>query len=55
MEKGRRKVHFCLIFVVCLAILFGCLYYFGQAQEESTLSEGTLISSLGMEFRQLCR
>ena len=55
MEKGRKKVHFCMAFVVSMAVLLGCLYYFGQAKEETTLNEGTLISSLGMELRQLCQ
>lgn len=55
MEKGRRKVHFCMVFVISMAILFGCLYYFGQEKEDTNLSGGTLISSLGMELRQLCR
>lgn len=55
MEKGRKRVHFCMLFVVGMAILFGCLYYFGQGKEEKTLNEGTLISSLGMELRQLCQ
>ena len=54
MEKGRRKVHFCMIFVVSMALLFGCLYYWGEGKEEDNLNGGTLISSLGMELRQLC-
>lgn len=55
MEKGRRKVHFCIVFVISMAILFGCLYYLGQGKDEAILNEGTLISSLGMELRQLCQ
>lgn len=55
MEKGRRKIRFCLFLVVFLAVLVGLLYYYGQLQEQATVSEGTLISSLGMELRQLCR
>lgn len=55
MEKGRKKIRFCLFFVVFLAILVGLLYYYGQLQEQTAVSEGTLISSLGMELRQLCR
>ena len=55
MEKGRRKVRFCMAFVVSMALLIGCLYYFGQGKEETALNEGTLISSLGMELRQLCQ
>lgn len=55
MEKARKKLRFCLCFVVLLAIVVGILYYYGQMQEQATITEGTLISSLGMELRQLCR
>lgn len=55
MEKGRRRVNFCVVFVVVMAILFGYLYYAGKDQEERTINEGTLISSLGTELRQICR
>ena len=55
MEKTRRRVRFCLFFVVLLAIAVGVLYYYGEMQEQATITEGTLISSLGMELRQLCR
>lgn len=55
MEKGRRKVRFCMILVVSMALLFGCLYYWGQRQEEVSINEGTLISSLGVELKQLCQ
>lgn len=55
MEKARKKIRFCLCFVVLTAIVVGILYYYGQMQEQATITEGTLISSLGMELRQLCR
>lgn len=54
MEKGRKKIKFCICFVVLLAVVVGILYYYGQMQEQA-ITEGTLISSLGMELRQLCR
>lgn len=55
VEKGRRKVYFCMVFVISMAIMVGCIYYFGQGKEETSVNEGTLISSLGMELRQLCQ
>ena len=53
MEKARKRIRFCLCFVVLTAVVVGILYYYGQLQEQATISEGTLISSLGMELRQL--
>lgn len=55
MERARKKLHFCLFFVVLTAVVVGLLYYYGQLQGRPGISEGTLISSLGMELRQLCR
>lgn len=55
MEKARKKINFCLFFVILTAIVVGLLYYYGQLQGRSSISEGTLISSLGMELKQLCR
>ena len=53
MEKARKKIRFCLYFVVLTAIVVGILYYYGQLQEQATISEGTLICSLCTELRQL--
>lgn len=55
MEKARKGIRFCLCVVVLAAIVVGILYYYGQMQEQATITEGTLISNLGMELRQLCR
>lgn len=55
MEKARKGIRFCLCVVVLAAIVVGILYYYGQMQEQATITEGTLISSLGIELRQLCR
>lgn len=55
MEKARRRINFCLFLVVMTAVIMGVFYYYGQSQEEIDVSEGTLISSLGMELEQLCR
>lgn len=53
MEKVRRKIYFCLFIVVLTAVIMGALYYYGQMQVKSDISEGTLISSLQMELEQL--
>jgi hypothetical protein len=55
MEKARRGIRVFLCVVVLAAIVVGILYYYGQMQEQATITEGTLISSLGMGFGQLCR
>ena len=55
MKKGRSKIRFCLCFVLLLAVVVGILYYYGQMQDNTTITEGTLISSLGMELKQLWR
>ena len=55
MGNGRKKIRFCLCTVVILAIVVGILYYYGQMQEKSNITEGTLISSLCMELRELWR
>lgn len=55
MEKARRGIRVFLCVVVLAAVVVGILYYYGQMQEQTTITEGTLISSLGMGFGQLCR
>lgn len=55
MECLRRKVRFCLLFVVLTAVVIGTIYYFVDRQEQGEITEGTLISSLCTELKQLCR
>lgn len=43
MEEARKKLRVCLIFVVILAILVGCIYYFSDVQGQGNVSEGTLV------------
>lgn len=43
MEEARRKLRICLIFVVSLAVLFGCIYYFHDIKGKEKISEGTLV------------
>ncbi len=55
MEKARKRVRFCLVFVVLAAVVVGILYYYGQMIEDSTGNEGTLISNVQMGMKRLCR
>lgn len=43
MEKGRKKLRACLIFVVLMAVIVGCIYYFGEKSKTKDISEGTLV------------
>ncbi|MCF2554164.1 hypothetical protein [Faecalicatena contorta] len=43
MEEARKKLRVCLIFIVALAVLVGCIYYFGEKNKEKDVSEGTLV------------
>lgn len=55
MEKAKKRIWFCLFFIVLTAVVVGILYCYGQMNEQSAVNEGTLISSLGMGRKQLCR
>ena len=55
MKKLRRRVRFCLFFVMLTAVAVGVFYYCSQLEEPSKITEGTLISSLAMELKQLCQ
>ena len=43
MEEARKKLRVCLIFIVALAVLVGCIYYFGEKNKEKDVNEGTLV------------
>lgn len=55
MEKGRKTVHFCLLFVVLVAIVVGMFYYYGQLQGQTSVNEGTLISKVESGLGKLCQ
>lgn len=55
MDKLRRKVRLCLFFMIILATAVGVFYYCSQLGEPKEVTEGTLISSLAMELKQLCQ
>lgn len=43
MEEARRKLRICLLFIVMAAIIVGCIYYFGEAEKQKHINEGTLV------------
>lgn len=45
MEEARKRLRVCLIFIVALAVLVGCIYYFGDAGKADDISEGTLVKT----------
>lgn len=55
MEKARKRVNLCVFVVVLTAIVIGILYYYGEIHGQPTVSDGTLISNLGMEWKWLCQ
>ena len=55
MEKVRRKINFCMFFVVLTAVLVWMFYYYGQTKSELEISEGTLIVVPDRGIQQLCR
>ncbi|MEE1315173.1 MAG: hypothetical protein UHS49_05355 [Faecalimonas sp.] len=46
MEKAKKRIRFCLLFVVLAAVVVGILYYYGQLMEQSSVNEGTLVCLL---------
>ena len=55
MEKTKKRIWFCLFFIVLTAVVVGILYYYGQLNEQSAVNQRTLISGLGMGQKQVCR
>lgn len=46
IEKARKRLRIFLIAVVLLAVIVGCLYYFGDFGKEQDVTEGTLVREL---------
>ncbi len=55
MEKARKRIKFCMVFVVLTAVVIGIFYYYGQMLDKPSNNEGTLISNVQMGMRRLCR
>lgn len=45
MEEARKKLRICLIFVVALAVMAGCIYYFNDVKKKENINGGTLVMS----------
>ncbi len=43
MEKARKKIRVCLIFVVTLAVVVGIIYYFRDIKGSQQITDGTLV------------
>ena len=43
MEEARRKLRLCLICVVAIAVIAGCIYYISDVKAKEDISEGTLV------------
>lgn len=43
MDEARKKLRVCLICVVAIAVIIGCIYYFNDVRSKADVSEGTLI------------
>lgn len=43
MEKARKKIRVCLIFVVTLAVVVGVIYYFRDVKGSEQITDGTLV------------
>lgn len=43
MEEARKKLRICLFVVVTLAVIVGCIYYFGDRKNSEDVSAGTLV------------
>lgn len=55
MDKARKRLRICLLCIVCMAVLIGCLYYLYEKQGQESASKGTLISNVGMKMERLWR
>lgn len=55
MEKAKRRVRICLIFVVMLAVIMGFFYYYNALDDETLEGEGTLITAVHSGWDSLCQ
>lgn len=51
MEEGRKKIRMCLIFVVTVAVIIGCIYYFHDVKGNHGVNEGTLIKRMEKQIK----
>lgn len=43
MDEARKKLRICLLCVVIVAVIAGCIYYISKERSGKTISEGTLV------------
>lgn len=43
MDRAKRKIRACLLFVVVLAVVLGFVWYVQDRKEQTELTEGTLV------------
>lgn len=53
MEKARRRVRFCVLLVVCVAVIMGIVYYYNGFQQDTLQNEGTLIAGIDTIWRHI--
>lgn len=45
MDDARKKLRVCLLCVVAVAVIIGCIYYFNAGKSEDSFREGTLVDA----------
>lgn len=55
MERAKRRVRICLLFVVIIAVVMGILYYYHGINEDGVQAEGTLVKTEIGRWTTLCQ
>lgn len=55
MEKAKRRVRICLLFVVMVAVVMGILYYYHEINKDGIQAEGTLVSVPCKGWKSVCQ
>ena len=55
MERAKRRVRICLLFVVIIAVVMGILYYYHGMNEDGVQAEGTLVKTEIGRWTTLCQ
>lgn len=55
MERAKKRVRVCLIFVVMLAAILGIFYYYNELGDDTLEGEGTLIHGAFSGWDSLCQ
>lgn len=46
MEKAKKRIRMCLLFVVLAALFIGIVYYYYNIKGADSITEGTLIAGI---------